>query len=99
IKDSEEYDFDLILDHQSELFGSGETIIKWRELESLLDSNIDLSKRFKTLDGKFWNKVDLLNDDMYFIHINMSSYTCMNRIANVMNKFNMPENSVEIKLK
>lgn len=78
----------------------GETIIKWRELESLLDGKNDLTNRYKTFEGKVWSKVNkTLTNDMYFIHINISALTCMNRIANVMNKFNMPENSVEIKLK
>ena len=99
IKNNEGYDYELILDHQSELFGSEETIIKWRELESLLDSNIDLTNRYKAFDGKIWSKVKTLTDDMHFIHINMSSNTCMNRIANIMNKFNMSEESVQIELK
>lgn len=99
IKDNEEYDFDLILDHQTELFGNEETIIKWRELESLLDNNIELTNRYKTFDGKVWSKAKTLTNDMFFIHINISSYTCMNRIANIMNKFNMAEDSVEIVLK
>lgn len=100
IKDNEAYDFELILDHQSELFGSEETIIKWRVLESLLDSNIDLTNRYKTFEGKVWSKVNqALTNDIYFIHINISALTCMNRIANIMNKFNMSEEAVQIELK
>jgi hypothetical protein len=40
-----------------------------------------------------------LNDDLLFIHINISASNCISRIANVMEKLFMPENSVEIKLK
>lgn len=99
IKEKEEYDFELILDHQTELFGNEETIVKWRELESLLDNNIELTNRYKTFDGKVWSKAKTLTNDMFFIHINISSYTCMNRIANIMNKFNMAEEDVQIVLK
>lgn len=65
----------------------------------LIDSNVELSKRYKTFDGKFWDKVKELNDDLLFIHINMSASNCMVRIGNVMEKFNIPENSVKIKLR
>jgi len=100
IKNNAEYDFELILDHQSELFANEDTILKWRELESLLDTNIDLTNRYKTFEGKVWSKVNKpLTNDMYFIHINISALTCVNRIANIMNKFNMSEDSVQIALK
>ena len=44
-------------------------------------------------------RVKNLTDDVYFIHINISATTCINRIASVMNKFNMPENFINITLK
>jgi hypothetical protein len=81
------------------MFRRDETILKWGNLKELIDSNVDLSSRYKTFDGKVWDKVKELNDDLLFIHINISASNCMSRIANVMEKLFMPENSVEIKLK
>ncbi len=99
LKDSKNYDFDFILDNQVELFRREGTIIKWSELKDIIDSNVDLSTRYKTFDGKVWGKVKELDDDLLFIHINISASACINRIGNVMEKFSMADNSVEIKLK
>ncbi len=99
LRDKPEYDFEFILDNQLEMFRRDETILKWGNLKELIDSNVDLSSRYKTFDGKVWDKVKELNDDLLFIHINISASNCMSRIANVMEKLFMPENSVEIKLK
>lgn len=99
LRDKREYDFEFILDNQLELFRREETIIKWGILKEIIDSNVDLSSRYKTFDGKIWAKVKELNDDSLFIHINISASYCMTRIANVMEKLFLPENSVEIKLK
>ncbi len=99
IKECEEYEFDFILDNQTLLFGRDEIIVKWNILQEIIDKNIDLSSRYKTFDGKVWDKVKDLNKDLFFIHINISSNTCMSRIGNIMDKFNMLESSVQIRLK
>lgn len=99
LKENPEFDFEFIKDNQTELFGKEDTIIKWGSLKELIDENVDLSSRFKTFDGKVWNKVKELEDDLTFIHINISASACMTRISNVMQKFNIPENEIEIKLK
>jgi hypothetical protein len=99
LKDNPAYDFEFILDNQTELFGRGETIIKRSSLKKLIDDKVDLSTRYKTLSGKVWDKEKELNDDLLFVHINISASACMTRIGNVMQKFNMAENSVEIRLK
>jgi len=100
IKNSPEYDFDIVLDCQDELFNSKyEVITKWKVLHSVVEENLDVGNRYKTFEGKTWDKVKNLTDNMYFIHINSSANTFMSRIANIMNKFNMPESSVEIILK
>lgn len=99
IKENQNFDFVFLLDNQDELFNRKNTIVKWAILKSLIDNRIDLTTRYKTFDGKIWDKVNNLTDDMLFIHINMSASTCMNRISSVMNKYNMSENSVEILLK
>ncbi len=99
IKNSPDYDFEFLVNNQSEIFHKDDVIIKWETLSTRLQNNIDLINRYKTLDGKVSNKVGNITDDLLFIHINFSASTCISRIANIMNKFNMPENSVEIVLK
>jgi hypothetical protein len=99
IKENPNYDFDIIVDNQNDLFGKNDVILNWSSLSLLIDNNIDLTNRYKTFDGKLWDKIKEINDDVLFIHINISASTCMSRIANIMNKFNMSENSVEILLK
>lgn len=99
LKDKPEYDFQYILDNQLEIFRRDQTILKWSSLKELIDTRIDLTTRYKTFDGKVWDKVKELNDDLLFIHINISASNCMTRIANVMEKMYLPENSIQIKLK
>jgi len=99
IKNSQDFDFELIRDNQAILFSQNyDTILKWSELKSLIEINQDLTKRYKNFDGKRHDQVENLTDDMFFIHINISASDCINRIANIMNKFNMSENYVEIVL-
>lgn len=99
LKGSKEFDFEFILENQLELFKKEDTIVKWSLLKDLIDSNIDLSTRYKTFDGQVWTKVKELENDMLFIHINISASNCMTRISSVMEKFSMPEESVKIVLK
>lgn len=99
LRDKPEFDFEFILDNQLDLFRREETIVKWNILKDIIDARIDLSNRYKTFDGKLWDQIKDIDDDMLFIHINISASTCMTRIANIMDKFNMPQSSVEIKLK
>jgi len=99
IKNNDNFDFDFMLDNQDVIFNRKDTIIKWANFKLLVEEKNDLTSRYKTFKGETWNKVNNLNDKELFIHINFSAPTCMTRIANIMNKFNMPENSVEIVLK
>ncbi|MGH2643118.1 MAG: hypothetical protein ACRDE2_04160 [Chitinophagaceae bacterium] len=99
LKDNPNFDFDFILDNQSDLFKRDETIVKWVLLKDLIGEKVDLSSRYKTFDGKVWDKVKELDDNLLFIHINISASNCMTRIGNIMNKFNMAESSVKINLK
>lgn len=96
---NENYDFEFILDNQTELFRREQTVVNWGVLKGEIETHIDLSNRYKTMGGKFWDKIKDLTDDILFIHINISSSTCMSRIGNIMDKFNMNEDSVQIKLK
>jgi uncharacterized protein with ParB-like and HNH nuclease domain len=98
LKKSPEYDFDAILNNQYELFG-GDVIVKWHILKQRIEENIDLTWRYKSFDGMNWEKAKNVTDDTFFIHTKISASTCMSRISNIMNKFNMPEDSVGIVLK
>ncbi len=99
IKNNENIDFEYILENQYELFKRNETIIKWKDLKSLIDNKKDIINRYKTFEGKVCNKVRNLNDELLFIHVNISASGCMNRIGAIMNKFNIPQDSVKIVLK
>lgn len=99
IKECKDYEFDFILDNQKLFFGRDEIIVKWDILQDRIVNNIGLSNRYKTFDGKVWDKVKDLREDLFFIHINISSNTCMSRIGNIMDRFNMLDSSVQIRLK
>ena len=99
IKDNPNFDFEFILDNQLELFNKEETILKWSELKEIIDADSNHSKKYKALDGKVWYKTKDLNDESLFIHIIISASTCITRMANIMEKFKMPTDSVMIKLK
>jgi hypothetical protein len=81
------------------LFGREETILKWGVLKEIIDANFNHSNRYKTFDGKVWDKVKELNDDLLFIHINISATRCIQRIASIMDKFNMQQEDINIKLR
>ncbi|MCL1994189.1 MAG: DUF262 domain-containing HNH endonuclease family protein [Spirochaetes bacterium] len=99
IKNNKNIDFEYILENQIELFNKTETIISWLKLKEIIEDKIELSNRYKTINGKTWKNVPNLNDNEIFIHINISAYTCITRINNIMNKFNISNNDVEIDLK
>jgi uncharacterized protein with ParB-like and HNH nuclease domain len=99
LRDMPQYDFDYIMDNQLEMFRRDETILRWSSLKELIEENVDLTNRYKTFEGKFWDKAKDLNDDMLFIHINISASNCMTRMASVMEKLYLPDNSIQIKLK
>lgn len=99
LQENPEHDFDYILDNQFDFFRRDETILKWSVLKELIDFNDDLKRRYKTFDGKAWDKVKELKDDLLFIHTNISASTCMARIATVMEKLFLSDDSIQIKLK
>ena len=98
-KNNKTIDFDYILENQEELFNKERLITKWSNFKHRVEERNDLTTRFKTIKGKKWNEVNNLNDDELFFHINISAFTCMMRIANIMNKFNLTEKDIFISLK
>jgi hypothetical protein len=99
LRDNPEFDFEFILDNQSELFRREDTIIRCSALKDLIAFNFDLSTRYKTFEGKVLDKLKEIDENTLFIHINFKAATCMSRISSIMDKFNMPLDSVVIKLK
>ncbi len=93
------YDLNLIFEKQSEFKYKNDMIVEWSTLSQMIEDNFDLSKRYKSLDGKFWDKTDNIYNSTVFVHIYMTASECMKRVANIMNIYNMPEDSVEIILK
>jgi len=88
------------LDNQSEIFlKKNETIVKWGALKELIASDISLTNRYKTFDGNLWDQVKELNNDTLFIHVNISASQCMIKMAKVMEKLFLPDDSIQIKLK
>lgn len=75
------------------------TILKWSSLKELINKNPEFKKRYKTFDGKVWDKIEELSDDTLFTYINISASYCISRIASVMEKLFLPDHSVQIKLK
>ncbi len=92
---SEEY-FKYIIENQYELFGRDDVFLKWKRLKETDNESLN---RYKTLDGKTWDKIKEINEDTLFYHVNISAKTCITRIANIMNKLYIDENDVKIKLK
>ena len=99
LKNNPEFDFEFILENQLDLFSREETILKWGSLKDIIDANFNHTSRYKTFDGKVWDKVKDLNDDLLFVHINISASRCMLRIARIMEKFNIPKDDVIIQLR
>ena len=93
------FDFEFVIENQYELFGREETILKWEKLEKLIENSSDVLNRYKSFDGRVHNKFKELSPNELFIHINISASSCMARISNVMNKLNMDNLVVQIKLK
>jgi len=103
IKESSQDDFDLIVDHQRELFGSDDAILKWYDLVGKAGDNDKLLEkllqRYKTLDGKtLLKEIQNPKEDKWVIQVRMSVSDCISRMANIMNKLSMDEDRVKIKL-
>ena len=100
IYDSPEYDFDIIMDNQEELFGNSDTIVRWAKLKDMIEDDPDSYwKDYRTLDGKTYQEVDRLDSETLFINVNMSARRCLRRISSVMEKLNMESEEVKIRIK
>jgi len=100
IYDSPEYDFDIIMNNQEELFGNSDTIVRWAKLKDMIEDDPDSYwKDYRTLDGKTYQEVDRLDSETLFVNVRMSAQKCLRRISNVMEKFNMDGDEVKIRIK
>jgi hypothetical protein len=94
-----EFDFQFIIDNQREIFGRENAIVSWSYFKEMIENNSDYSTKYKTLDGYLWNRKNKIEADTLFVHINISARACMNRIANIMNRFYISPDLVKIQLK
>lgn len=94
-----EFDFQFIIDNQREIFGRENAIVSWSYFKEMIENNSDYSTKYKTLDGYLWNRKNKIEADTLFVHINISARACMNRIANIMNRFYILPDLVKIQLK
>jgi uncharacterized protein with ParB-like and HNH nuclease domain len=95
---SEEY-FKYIVENQYELFGRDDVFLKWKRLKDKIEKDKEFANRYKTLDGKTWDRVEDLNENTLFCNVGIPAKTFIARIANIMNKLYMNEDDVKIKLK
>lgn len=99
IKDSGSYDFQIVLDNQSELLGRGDAIIPWSVFEKKVELDGTMRGKYNTIDGLPWDKVVNLTAETLFFHVNFNTHALIDKVANVMNKFCIPEDYVNIMLK
>ncbi len=99
IKDSDNYDFSLIIEKQSDFNYKNDIIVDLASLSQMINDDSDIKKLYKSIDGKSYDKIDSISKDLVFIHTNISANACIQRLANIMNIYYMPEESVEIILK
>ncbi|MCM1322513.1 MAG: DUF262 domain-containing HNH endonuclease family protein [Bacteroides sp.] len=94
----ENKDFQIVLQNQGELFNRDNCVIKWLSLKELIEQDESQAKKYKTFDGIFYDKVKNLTDGIFFVHTNIAAKVCINRISNIMNKFNIERDTVLITL-
>ncbi|WP_406658637.1 DUF262 domain-containing protein [Ornithobacterium rhinotracheale] len=56
LRESQNFDFNFILDNQELLFKNSDIIVKWRRLKEIFEFNSDLSNRYKNFEGRFYSK-------------------------------------------
>ncbi len=98
IKENPEFNFEDIINQQKEIFGREDTIVKWSYLAKLIKKDDIWTNRYKTFKRSTWKEEDNLNDDTLFIHVHISASNCIERIANLMEKFNISKDAVKIRL-
>jgi hypothetical protein len=99
IKNNMNYEYFYILNEQDKLFSNPDVIITWTRLNNLLEEKYELSKRYKNYDLKTWDKIEVLKENIEFIHINISANTCISRINSIINAIDLSEDDIIIELK
>lgn len=106
VKENSEEDFQTLIENQK-LFGredrddGANVFLTLSEFEKLISLDKKWIDRYKTLDGKTYDKFKRqeLDTNTIFVHINIGSTMCINRIKSAMDKLNMDRDSVKIKLR
>ena len=81
-------------DNQQRLFNRPDALLNWRELRQ--DPSLAQKRYYKNLAGEYANQVAEPRDDDELVHINISSSTCIRRIAKTMSGLGMSKDSVSI---
>lgn len=102
IKENRPEVFDALLDNDEFNF-TGVPIVSTRKcIESLNKTEtklLSIKKKFKRLsDQKFFTDVKNYDPQEEYVYINQSAKSIMDRIKNIMNSANMPEDSVQVEL-
>lgn len=97
VHSSNEYDFEILMLNQEELFGRADAIVLWKVIENLgYEDRRKYETKYKTMYGKFFYSGIPLTDNTLFFHINISADMCLRRIANMMQKFGMDQDFVKV---
>lgn len=80
--------------HQKPLFNKDNALLTWRELQQ--DPGLVQKRYYKNLTGEFPFQAVEPSDDDEFVHIDISSSTCICRIAKTMEDLGMSKDCVSI---
>lgn len=80
--------------HQKLLFNKDNALLTWLELQQ--DPGLVQKRYYKNLAGEFPFQAVEPSDDDEFVHIDISSSTCICRIAKTMTDLGMSKDSVSI---
>ena len=81
-------------DNQKRLFNRDNALLTWRDLRQ--DPGLVQKRYYKNLAGEFPFQAVEPRDDDEFVHIDISSSTCIRRIAKTMSDLGMSKDSVSI---
>lgn len=99
VKRNEHYDFETIIENQYKLFKKSNVLIAWKSFQLYLHEEPKLSRRYKTLDGKFCDDRSVkLSDNLLFVHINSSAEQIGRRIAALIDHLSLHSDFVQIEL-
>lgn len=92
-------DFETIIENQYKLFKKTDVFVRWKSFQLWIQEKPELGRRYKTLDGKFFDDESVdLSDDLLFVHINSSAEQIGRRIAALIDLIGLRKDVVQIEL-